>query len=76
MDAIITTLIATYDFKKQTNKNSEHQSIYIVKPKMHGPEEVSFTDELFSAIENLLNLPKQVIFQKTILEPLTVIIKN
>ena len=61
MDAIITTLIATYDFKKQANKNSEHQSIYIVKPKMHGPEEVSFTDELFSAVENLLDLPNSTI---------------
>ena len=61
MDAIITTLIATYDFKKQANKNSEHQSIYIVKPKMHGPDEVSFTDELFSAIENLLDLPDSTI---------------
>jgi malate synthase len=61
MDAIITTLIATYDFKKTANKNSEHQSIYIVKPKMHGPDEVSFTDELFSAIENLLDLPDSTI---------------
>ena len=61
MDAIITTLIATYDFKKTVNKNSEHQSIYIVKPKMHGPDEVSFTDELFSAIENLLDLPDSTI---------------
>ena len=61
MDAIITTLIATYDFKKTANKNSEHQSIYIVKPKMHGPDEVSFTDELFSAIEKLLDLPDSTI---------------
>jgi len=61
MDAIITTLIATYDFKKEINKNSEHKSIYIVKPKMHGPEEVRFTDELFSAVENLLDLPNSTI---------------
>ena len=61
MDAIITSLIATYDFKKQNNKNSEHNSIYIVKPKMHGPEEVQFTDELFSAVENLLDLPNSTI---------------
>lgn len=61
MDAIITTLIATYDFKKETNKNSEHKSIYIVKPKMHGPEEVEFTDQLFSAVESLLDLPKSTI---------------
>ena len=56
MDAIITTLIATYDFKKTENKNSEFNSIYIVKPKIHGPEEVQFTDQLFTAIEKLLNL--------------------
>ena len=61
MDAIITTLIATYDFKKEINKNSEQKSIYIVKPKMHGPEEVRFTDELFSAVENLLDLPNSTI---------------
>ncbi len=61
MDAIITSLIATYDFKKLANKNSEHKSIYIVKPKMHGPEEVTFTDELFSAVENLLDLPNSTI---------------
>ncbi len=61
MDAILTTLIATLDFKKLANKNSEHKSIYIVKPKMHGPEEVQFTDELFSAVENLLHLPNSTI---------------
>ncbi len=61
MDAIITSLIATYDFKKLANKNSEHQSIYIVKPKMHGPEEVSFTNDLFSAVESLLDLPNSTI---------------
>ena len=46
---VITTLIATHDFIKQENKNSEFNSIYIVKPKMHGPEEVQFTDHLFSS---------------------------
>ena len=61
MDAIITTLIATYDFSKKDNKNSNHNSIYIVKPKMHGPEEVKFTDELFSEIEKLLDLPNSTI---------------
>ncbi len=61
MDAIITTLIATYDFTKKDNKNSIHNSIYIVKPKMHGPEEVKFTDELFSLIEKLLDIPNGTI---------------
>ena len=61
MDAIITALIATHDFKKQDNKNSEYNSIYIVKPKMHGPEEVQFTDQLFYAVEKLLDLPNSTI---------------
>ncbi len=61
MDAVITSLIATYDFTKQNNKNSEYRSIYIVKPKMHGPEEVQFTDQLFSEVEKLLNLPNSTI---------------
>ena len=61
MDAVITTLIATHNFMKQDNKNSEFNSIYIVKPKMHGPEEVHFTDQLFSAVEKLLDLPNSTI---------------
>ena len=61
MDAIITTLIAIHDFSKKDNKNSNFNSIYIVKPKMHGPEEVKFTDELFSEIEKLLDLPNSTI---------------
>ena len=61
MDTVITTLISTYDFKKQDNKNSYFNSIYIVKPKMHGPEEVGFTDQLFSAVEKVLNLPNSTI---------------
>ena len=61
MDAIITTLIAIHDFSKKDNKNSNYNSIYIVKPKMHGPEEVKFTDELFSEIEKLLDLPNSTI---------------
>ena len=61
MDAVITTLIATYDFIKKENKNSAYNSIYIVKPKMHGPEEVKFTDDLFSHIEDLLELPNSTI---------------
>ncbi|MDC0161809.1 malate synthase G [bacterium] len=61
MDSIITTLIATHDFKKVENKNSNYNSIYIVKPKMHGPEEVAFTDQLFSQIEKLLDLPNSTI---------------
>ena len=57
MDGIITSLIAIHDLKKSSNKNSIHNSIYIVKPKMHGPEEVEFTVKLFESIEKMLDLP-------------------
>ena len=56
MDAFITTTAALHDFKKK--KNSRTGSIYIVKPKMHGPDETAFTDSIFSKVEKLLGLPK------------------
>ncbi len=56
MDAFITTTAALHDFKKK--KNSRTGSIYIVKPKMHGPDETAFTDSIFSRVEELLGLPK------------------
>ena len=61
MDGIITSLIAIHDLKKSSNKNSIHNSIYIVKPKMHGPEEVEFTVKLFEYIEKMLDLPTNTI---------------
>ena len=58
MDAVITSLISIHDIKKNIgNRNSHFGSIYIVKPKMHGPEEVSFTDSLFGYVEKILKLP-------------------
>ncbi len=56
MDAFITTVAALHDFKKK--KNSRTGSIYIVKPKMHGPDETAFTDLIFSKVEELLGLQK------------------
>ena len=55
MDSFMTILGAMYDFK--TNGNSRTKSIYIVKPKMHGPEEVAFACEIFDTVETILNLP-------------------
>ncbi len=56
MDAFVTTTAALHDIKKKTN--SRAGSIYIVKPKMHGPEETSFTNLIFSKVEELLGLKK------------------
>ncbi|MDC3007334.1 malate synthase G, partial [Candidatus Pelagibacter sp.] len=54
MDAFITTAAAMHDLKKK--KNSRKGSIYIVKPKMHGPDETAFTNLIFSKVEDLFNL--------------------
>ena len=56
MDAFISALCALHDFKKKNN--SRKNSLYIVKPKMHGPEEVAFTNTLFSKVENALGIKK------------------
>ena len=56
MDAFITTAAALHDLKRK--KNSRKGSIYIVKPKMHGPEETAFTDLIFSKVEETLGLKK------------------
>ena len=59
MDAVITVAIAMQDLK--TRRNSRAGSIYIVKPKMHGPAEVAFADELFGRVEQLLGLPRHTV---------------
>ena len=56
MDAFFTTLAALHDLKRK--KNSRSGSIYIVKPKMHGPEETAFTNIIFSKVEELFGLKK------------------
>ncbi|WP_299193480.1 malate synthase G [uncultured Erythrobacter sp.] len=62
MDAVFTSAISTFDVEGQAKfGNSKHGSIYIVKPKMHGPEECAFTDDLFNAVEDLLGLKRHTI---------------
>ena len=59
MDAMMTTLAAMHDLGRRANSASG--SIYVVKPKMHGPEEVAFADELFSRVEEVLGLPRYTV---------------
>lgn len=62
LDTIMTSLIALFDVRGgYEHQNSATGSIYIVKPKMHGPEECALTDRLFDAVEDLLSLPRHTI---------------
>ena len=62
MDAMITVLIAKLDLAKTGgDRNSHHGSIYVVKPKMHGPDEVAFSVETFDRVEAALGLPQDTV---------------
>jgi len=62
MDAAITTLIGMHDLGKSGgDRNSVEGSVYVVKPKMHGPEEVAFADEIFTRVEAMLGLKQYTV---------------
>jgi malate synthase len=62
LDALVTSLIAIHDVRAEASlKNSRQHSIYIVKPKMHGPDEVAFANTLFERTEDALGLPRDTI---------------
>ena len=62
LDAMCTVLIAMHDLRKTAGaRNSTQGSIYVVKPKMHGPEEVAFADEVFTHVEQALGLPADTV---------------
>ena len=60
MDAMVTALIAKHDLGRESG-NSVTGSVYVVKPKMHGPEEVAFANDIFTHVEKVLGLPQYTV---------------
>ncbi len=60
LDGLTTVMIAMHDLQRESG-NSVHGSVYVVKPKMHGPEEVAFTDRIFDKVEDILGLPRHTV---------------
>ncbi|MEM7610471.1 MAG: malate synthase G [Pseudomonadota bacterium] len=62
LDALVTTTLALHDLGRDSGaRNSRTGSVYVVKPKMHGPEEAAFTGETFDAVEDALGLPRNTV---------------
>lgn len=62
LDALITAAAAMHDLKRTEGpRNSRAGSVYVVKPKMHGPEEVGFADTLYARVEDILGLPRNTV---------------
>ncbi|MDA8290183.1 MAG: malate synthase G [Actinomycetota bacterium] len=62
LDAFVTVLVASHDLRRPVHdRNSPAGSVYVVKPKMHGPEEVALADALFTAVEQVVRLPRDTV---------------
>jgi malate synthase len=62
LDALCTVMIAMHDLRKTSGlRNSVQGSVYVVKPKMHGPDEVAFADQIFTRVEQILGLPAHTV---------------